>query len=173
MDQLIANIAQKIGVEEAVAKQAVGAVLKFLKENQTKVDFQAILEQLQGAQQVMEATPVTREQVQQPTESKKSAGGIFGLVVSLLKIFGIIAMLKAFLQPIFGDSAVKLLESVEDGAELVDVMNKLGINRDQATQVVQMLFSFMQDKLDADLLQKLLDAVPAVKAFVGDLKKTE
>lgn len=171
MDELIASVAEQIGVEEEVAKKAVGAVLKFIKENQDKIDFEAILEKLEGAQELVatrEAEEETSQQVAQP-----GGGGIFGLVFSILKILGVIAMLKSFLQPIFGDGAVKLIDSVEDGAELADVMNKLGIDAEQGSKITKMLFTFMKDKLDADLVEQLLEAVPAVKAFVGDLKKEE
>ena len=178
MDPLIKSVAQQIGVDEAVAKKAVGAVLNFIKDNNTNIDWTKILESLQGAQDVMDTTRAGPEQQEETgttakTESTSGGGGLLGLVFSLLKMFGVIAMLKTFLQPIFGDSVVKLIDSAEDGAQLATIMNQLGINREQGVQVVQSLFAFMKDHLDADLVDQIFDAVPAAKAFLGDTKKEE
>lgn len=177
MDQLITKVCEKLGIEQDVAKKAVGAVLKYIQENhpQDKIDFNAIMEKLQGANELVTDYTTSREAVgaEEMKASSSSGGGLFGLIFSLLKLFGIIAMLKAFVQPIFGDSAVKLIDSVEDGADLAIVLNKLGIDREQARNLCTTLVSFMKEKLDPELVEKLLDAVPAVKAFVGDFKKEE
>jgi uncharacterized protein (DUF2267 family) len=177
MDEVIKMVANKIGVDEAVARQAVGAVLNFLKENHGKVDFQAIVSKLQGAEDLMndrEVVAVTAEAgAEKAAAPTGGTGGILGLIFTLLKAFGVIALLKQLLQPIFGDSVVKMIDSVEDGAELAAIMSKLGINRDQAIKVVQTLITFMKDKLDSDTIDKLTEQIPAVKALLGESKKDE
>ena len=179
MDQLITQVCEKLSIEQDVAKKAVGAVLKYIQENhpQDKIDFNAIMDKLQGANELVTEYTTSREAVgadeMKASSSSSGGGGLFGLIFSLLKLFGIIAMLKAFVHPIFGDGAVKLIDSVEDGADLAIVLKKLGIDREQAKNLCKTLFSFMKDKLDPELVEKLLDAVPAVKAFVGDFKKEE
>lgn len=170
MDELIKIIASKIGVKEEVAKKAIGGVLNFLKENHGKVDFDEILSKLDGAEDLMNDREVQVAVKEGEAETKSSPGGIFGLIFTVLKAFGVIAMLKQLLQPIFGDSAVKLIDSVEDGAELAGIMSKLGIDRDQAMKVVQTIISFMKDKLDPDTIDQLTESVPALKAFLGSKK---
>jgi hypothetical protein len=177
MEELIPLVVGKLGLDEAVVKQAIGAVLKFLKEQSSSgsFDFDAIISKLPGAADLMKdekAQAAVQEGEQQARKSSPS--GIFGLVIALLKVFGIIAILKQFLSTFsFGESAVKLLESVEDGAELTVVMGKLGISRDQGIKVVQMVMDFMKGKVDADTIDKLTEHIPGLKAVLTESKKDE
>lgn len=170
MDDLIKIVAGKIGVDEGVAKKAIGAVLNFLKEQDLKsINFDEILSKLQGAQDLMKDRDVQIAVKEGEAEQPKSGGGgIFGLVFSILKAFGVIAMLKQLLQPIFGDSAVKMIDSLEDGAQLAAIMSKLGIDRQQATKVVNSIITFMKEKLDVDTVNKLTESVPALKVFLEE-----
>jgi uncharacterized protein (DUF2267 family) len=175
MDQLILLIVDKLGMDEDVVKHAIGAVLKFLKERSSgSFDFDAILSKLPGAADLMKddkARAAVQEGEQQAKKSGPSA--IIGLVFSLLKVFGVLAILKQLLSTFFGESAVRLLESVEDGAELTAVMRKLGINRDQGIKVVRMVMDFIKDKVDSDTIDKLTEQIPALKAILTESKKDE
>ena len=70
-----------------------------------------------------------------------------------------------------GPSAVRLIESVEDGsisdgAQLVQIL-KTKINKEQAIRLVKLVVDFMQENLDADTLSGLRAEVPAVKAIMS------
>ena len=56
MDELIARVAQSLGIEPDVAQQAIGAVLRFLQEN-APAEAGALLEKLTGAQDAIAAAP--------------------------------------------------------------------------------------------------------------------
>ena len=175
MDELIVLVAGKLGLDEAVVKQAIGAVLKFLKERSSdSFDFDAILSKLPGAADLMSDGKVKAAVREGEKEAKKSApSGIIGLVFALLKVFGVLAILKQLLSTYFGESAVKLLESVEDGAELTAVMRQLGIDRDQGIKVVRMVMDFMKDKVDSNTIEKLTEQIPGLKAVLTESKKDE
>jgi uncharacterized protein (DUF2267 family) len=173
MDELIHLVVGKLGLDEVVVKQAIGAVLKFLKERSSdSFDFDAILSKLPGAADLMKDDKARAAVNEGEQQAKKSGpSGIIALVFSLLKIFGVLAILKQLLSTFFGESAVKLLESVEDGAELTAVMRQLGINRDQGIKVVRMVMDFMKDKVDSDTIEKLTEQIPGLKAVLTESKK--
>jgi hypothetical protein len=56
MDELIASVAQSLGLEPAIAQQAIGAVLRFLQEN-APAEAGVLLEKLIGAQDAIAAAP--------------------------------------------------------------------------------------------------------------------
>jgi uncharacterized protein (DUF2267 family) len=175
MDELIHLVVGKLGLDEVVVKQAIGAVLKFLKERSSdSFDFDAILSKLPGAADLMKDDKARAAVNEGEQQAKKSGpSGIIALVFSLLKIFGVLAILKQLLSTFFGESAVKLLESVEDGAELTAVMRQLGINRDQGIKVVRMVMDCMKDKVDSDTIEKLTEQIPGLKAILTESKKDE
>jgi hypothetical protein len=90
-----------------------------------------------------------------------------------LKTFGVLAILKNLLQPIFGDSAVKLIDGVEGGAELATLFNSLGIDRSQGMTMVTTLIDYLKDKFDPDTIDSLIEQIPALKLFLSDSKKEE
>jgi uncharacterized protein (DUF2267 family) len=177
MDELIPLVVSKLNLDEAQVKTAIGAVLKFLSEQSSdSFDFEAILSKLPGAADLMNDDTARAAVVEGEEEAKKKSSGpsgIIGLVFLLLKAFGVMAILKNLLSTFFGENAVKLLESVEDGAELTAVMSKLGMSRDQGIKVVRMVVDFMKDKVDAETIEKLTGQIPALKAFLSESKKDE
>jgi endogenous inhibitor of DNA gyrase (YacG/DUF329 family) len=192
MDELIRGVAQKLGLEEAVVKKSFGAILAFCKEQCKDIDFNHLLADLGStAQALLQDAEVSDENNNAPRSSvgssnssaesssntsRSSSGptGIFGIIFAVLKALGVIQMLKNLLQPIFGESAVKLIDSVEDGAELAVVLEKLGISRAQGVQMVKMLLDFLKDNVASpETVQKITQQVPAIKVFLGEAKKDE
>jgi len=176
MDVLIPKVSQQLGLDEAVVRKALGAVLAFLNEQVKKkdFDFSKILSHLQGAEQLMRDADAQEAAAKgTATEQQKGPTGIVGLIFTLLKAFGVIAILKKLLSTFFGENAVKLIDTIEDGAELAVVMEKLGIDHDQGVKIVKMLVDFMKQKVSPETVEQLADSVPALKAFVGETKKEE
>jgi len=168
MDELIRLVVDNHGLDEGVTRKAIGTVLAFLKDHVGEdFDFSKITSQLDGAETLMndaEAQTAAREGV----ETKSSGlSGIIGLIVSLMKTFGVLEVLKKILSTFFGDSAVKMIESVSDGAELAAILNKFGISQEQGIKIVKIMVNFTKDKIDPETVEQLAEHVPAVKAFLG------
>ena len=170
MDQLINQVAAQIGVDPAVAKQALGALLRFLQKQSTQDLFQKLMS-IEGVEALLKQ-PEAEEAVR---ESPKGTGGMVGLVLSIMKAFGILAMLKQLAStiPVFGGKALQLIEGVEDGAELTMVLQKIGIDRGQGIQMVQKFVDFVKEKLDPETIEKIASQVPAIRVFLGEAKKDE
>lgn len=170
MDELITQVAGKVGVDPKVAKNALGALLRFLQKQSANELFEKVLliEGVNDLLQDPEAESANRD-------APKGTGGMIGLILSILKVFGVLAILKqlASTLPVFGTQAVQLIEGVEDGAELTAVLQRIGIDRGKGVTMVQMLVDFVKTKLDPDTVDKLTAQVPAVSAFLGESKKEE
>jgi len=172
MDELITSVANSLGIEPALAKKSLGAILKFVQE-QSPADIFAKIASLPGVADAMKEPEA--ETAVRSSKDAGGSGGIIGLVFNLLKTFGILAMLKEFVASIpgLGDSAVKMIESVEDGAELTVLLQKFGIDRSKGIQMVKMLIDFVESKLDGETIEKLKDQIPALGVFLGESKKEE
>jgi hypothetical protein len=188
MDQLIPIVSEKLGIDETTSRRALGALLKFLKEQAARTDFDfddEILTKLDGSSEAVEEEEKIEEKEagtsSTSTSKRKSSSssssslllGIFGLVWSLLKIFGVLTLLKQLLQPLLGDYAVKLIDGVEDGADLAGVFSSLGINREQGVTIVQTAIGFLKEKLDPETIDALVEQIPALKLVISEGKKEE
>lgn len=105
--------------------------------------------------------------------SSSTPSSLFNLAVVLFRLLGVFAIIKQLLSlvPVVGQSAVRLIESVEDGsisdgAQLLQIL-KTKINKEQAIRLVKLVVDFMQENLDADTLSSLRTEVPAVKAIMS------
>lgn len=180
MDQLISLVCSHTGIDEATAKQALGALLRFLKDQAAKTDFDfddKILSQLDGLEALME-DKTAREAVDKAESGEGAAGGgvvggVFSLVWKLLKAFGVLTMLKQLLQPIFGDNAVKLIDGMEEGVELASIFTFLGIDRSEGMTIVRTVVDFLKEKLDPDTIDSLIEQIPALKMAMSEGRKKE
>jgi len=105
--------------------------------------------------------------------SSSTPSSLFNLAVILFRLLGVFAIIKQLLSlvPVVGQSAVRLIESVEDGsisdgAQLLQIL-KTKINKEQAIRLVKLVVDFMQENLDAGTLSSLRTEVPAVKAIMS------
>jgi len=175
MDELINQVSNKIGVPPEQVQKALGAVLVFLKEQVARkdFDFNQILSHLQGAEQLLQDAQA-QEAVRETTASSTGGyTGLTGLIVYLFKTFNVFAILKKILSTFFGENATQLIDTIQDGAELSAVLNKLGIDNEKGVKLVKMLVDFMKDKVSPETVEQLSEKVPALKAFLGDTKKEE
>jgi hypothetical protein len=189
MDQLIQKIAAKSGLEEAVVKKALGALLVYL-QHQTSRDGgfnfkRLILDQIPGFESALQgAVPKETSDTSSgsndraaPADATTSNTSPFhtciGIVLYLFQLFGVMAMLKSLLERFFGPDAAKLISSVGDGAELVALLHRLGVSREQGTQMVNMVLQFVQEKVGAETVDQLKAYVPALKAFLEESKKKQ
>lgn len=156
-------------------RKAVGAVLAFLKDQvaNKNFDFNKILEQLQGAQEIMEDSEAQEAARAGPASATGGYTGITGLIYMIFKAFGVFEILKKLLSTFFGENAVQMIDAVKDGAELSAVLSKLGIDQEQGAKMVQMLVDFLKEKVSPETVEQLSESVPALKAFLGESKKEE
>uniref|UniRef100_A0A8J9TGE1 DUF2267 domain-containing protein n=1 Tax=Phaeodactylum tricornutum TaxID=2850 RepID=A0A8J9TGE1_PHATR len=176
MEELTITVAEKLGIDTAVAQKAIGAILRFVQEQSTP-DLFAKIRSMDGVENLMkddDAAEAVREG-HDKAEAGGVGGGLFGLIFTLLKAFGLFAIIKQVLStlPGIGPQAVRMIESVEDGAELTVVLKQLGIDREQGVSMVRMMMDFIKDRLDPETVDRLSSQIPAVAAFMGESKKGE
>jgi hypothetical protein len=180
MDTLVSLVCSHTGVDEPTAKKALGALLRFLKDQAAKTDFDfddKILAKLDGSEIIMEDGSAKEVVAKTEAGGGVGGGGLMGsalsLIWSLLQIFGVLAMLKQLLQPIFGDYAVKLIDGIEEGAELASIFSALGIDRSQGITMMRTVIDFLKDKIDSDTIDTLVEQIPALKVVLSEEKKNE
>jgi hypothetical protein len=85
----------------------------------------------------------------------------------------VLDLLKKLLSTFFGDNAMQMIGTLQDGAELSAVLNKLGIDNEKGVKIVAMLVEFMKEKISPATVEQLSEKVPALKAFLRESKKEE
>ena len=198
IDELIQKAAQLLHLDVDTTRQCIGAILAFLKQHHGKFDFSKLTGAIAGIEDLISeaedddslpqipkprpGVPTSKSEGAAPTTDSPPVAGaassttpssLFNLVVTLFRLLGVFAILKQLLSlvPVVGPSAVRLIESVEDGsisdaAQLVQIL-KTKINKEQAIRLVKLVVAFMQENLDADTLSSLKTEVPAVKAIMS------
>ena len=74
MDELIARIVASVGIDEDIARNAVGIILKFLDKDGPSEQAGALIDALPGARQLLEAA----------SQSDDSGGGLMGGLGNML-----------------------------------------------------------------------------------------
>ena len=179
IEDLIKQVTSKLNLDEELTRKAIGLVLAFVNKTCAKnnFDFHAILQKLPGADTLMarsnDALP------NQPTGatalgvSTDIVGSVIALISWLLRAGPVVDVLKRILSMLFGDKAVQMIDSAGDGTELLGKLNAIGITREQGTNVVSMLVSFMKQHLDSKTIDELLEKIPALKVFIGEATKKQ
>jgi nucleoid DNA-binding protein len=177
MDELIKQVVEKLGLDQEVVNKAIGAVLKFMKDHAGKdIDFaNEILNKLPGAETLVKDADKPLPPESAPRANSEGGGATSLLMAIINFIFNspIMDIIKKLLGMVFGEGAVKMIDSAGGGVEVAGIMNKLGISQEQGTQIVSMLISFMKNKVGADTVDKIISEIPAVKAFLNSSKKDE
>lgn len=193
MDELITSVCSQVGVDEAVAKQAIGAILCFLKEQvaDTKFDFDKVTSKLKGAIDLMNEAPKTKEEAKLDREMDESSGGtdesttpraaatgtssfnIVALIQWILTAGPLLEILKKLLRMFFGEGAVQMLTSASETADLTAILSNLGVSQEMAKKMVPILVKYMKEKLGPETVDQLAENVPALKPFLDASKKEE
>jgi hypothetical protein len=134
LDKLIKEVVDQLGLDGEITRKALGlgALLSFLKSRVGEAfDFSEILTKLEGAEAL-----IRRSAEEEPLPEENTARGAQGgstfhsrivIVLNSPHIALILAILKQFLG-VFMPLVLSMLESAGDGAELVDLLNKLGLS---------------------------------------------
>ncbi|KAL7576458.1 hypothetical protein ACA910_017968 [Epithemia clementina (nom. ined.)] len=101
-----------------------------------------------------------------------SPSTLVGLLLLLLQVLGIWNVLKQVLHNMYPPALV-LMESLQDGVWLDQMLQTCGISHEQGIVVVGMLVDLMKQKLQPETVQDLLQHVPALYAFVQEQRRQE
>jgi hypothetical protein len=138
MEEFITLAVQKLGIDEATARQATGVVLEFIRKHAAGKDFSQLLEKLPGAQQLLG----------QSAAGGQGAGG--SLLSGALKLAG---------SALGGEtgSALDLSAKLKDS----------GLDLDKAGSFGSLLMDFVKSKAGDELTGKLLEKVPQLDQILG------
>lgn len=142
MNNLIDELAQRFGVSPEQVQAGAGAVLQLLKQNGGKVDFQQLLGAVPGAAAWME-----KAKGMTPASGQEGGGGLLGHAAGLLGALG-------------GQGAGGLSEALGQ-------LGRAGFKPDAAAQFVPALLEQLKGSAGPDVVDKLLDQVPALKESGG------
>jgi hypothetical protein len=190
MDELITKVCTKLNVDEDVAKQAIGAILIFLKEQvdlyggKGEFDFSRITDKLKGAIPLMNDAPKTAAEAKKEHQENHPEGETFttsqslfqsvvAVIQYILTVGPIFDLLKKMLSTFFGEGAVQMLESSKDSADMMAILSNLGISHETAKHMMTLLVSFLNEKVGPETVEKLSECVPALQPFLETTKKEE
>ena len=197
MEALVRNAATRLGLEESRLQQAFGALFRFLLDKQARgeisasVNIEAALTLLLGTQSFDDWVPRSRHSGEEssfadrPPDSSthgqeqdfpftrrhvsSSPTTLVGLVVLVLNLLGIWNILKQVLSQFLSAATIQMLETLpSDGLWLDQLLRDYGISHEQGIVVIGMLVDLMKQKLPPELVQDLLQSVPALYAFVKE-----
>lgn len=144
MDNIIAQLAQQFGLQGEQAEAGAGAILQMLQEKVGGSEVQELIAKVPGAETwIAQAENLP---AQAASEGTDSGGGLLGQAAGLLGGLG------------------------GGGAGLGEVLGKLqasGLSAESATQFVPALVEKLQAVVGPDLINKILQQVPMLKALVG------
>lgn len=142
MNNLIDQLAQQYGISKEQVQAGAGAILQLLQDKGGAVDFQQLLGAVPGAQAWMEQAKAL------PQQAGQVGGGLLGQAAGLVGALG-------------GQGQSGL-------AGLLGRLGQAGFKPDSAAQFVPALLEQLKGRAGADVLNQLLQQVPALKAAAGE-----
>lgn len=140
MDELIAQLTQKLGIDESVAGAATGKAMAMVKEHAGDDLFGQLSSMIPGAS---EAATAGAEEAP-PSEG---GGGMLGKLA--------------------GMASGALGGSAGGGLELGAALSSAGLESDQIGGFAKMVIDFIRDKAGDEILDQILAKFPMLKALIG------
>jgi hypothetical protein len=140
MDELIQQIVKNVGLDDSVAKSAVGNIFQFMKGQMGDADFGAIADKLPGIDGLMAGAA-------SPPGAGAGAGG--GLLGSITKMASSV---------VGGDAGA--------GLDLMSNLSSLGVTKEQGMSLVQTIVAFLRDNLGAELTDGIVEKIPMLKQLL-------
>lgn len=141
MSNLIGQLAQQFGLGESQTEAGAGAVLKFLQEQAGGADLQQLIAKVPGAESWIAKAD------QLPADGAGDGGGLLGQAAGLLGSMG-------------GAGLGGL-------GQILGQLQSAGLSADSASQFVPALLEKLQGEAGSDLLNSVLEQVPALKGLMG------
>ncbi len=130
-----------LGLSEDAARSATAGILDFVGKNAGRADFQELVGKVPGAAELM-------QQGAAATSGGSDGGG--GLLGGLA-----------------GMASSALGGNLGAGAGLLGMLQNSGLDAGKAASFVPLLAGFLREKAGADLVNRVLGSVPALKQFLG------
>lgn len=139
MDDILRELSSRLGIPLDQAQSGAGAVLDFIRENASQVDFQQLLKSVPEA-----AAWLGNISGNTPAQGGTTdGGGLFGQMAGL--IGGL------------GGSAAGILAA----------LSRSGLSPDAAARFVPELLGLLQGKAGGDLISRLAGSLPFIGEFLG------
>lgn len=139
MNQIITLLSQKLGLPEENVKAGLATILRLLKEKTAGSDFEKLIALIPGAADLLASAPA-------PAASS-DAGGLLG--------------------GILGAAGGLLGGQAADAAKALSAFQAAGVPVDKIAPLARGFFDQVQASGGAELTDKLMESIPALKAILG------
>ena len=137
IEQLVSQIAAKVGIPDALARQGVGVVMGLLKKEGDPGAVGQLFSQIPGAE------GLANEYAQTAETAKAPAGGLLGKIGGML-----------------GGGAGSKLSALA-------AFQQTGLSMEQGKAMIPVAKDFLTEHADEATVRKALGSVPALKGFVN------
>jgi len=141
MQEFISRAASALGIPDALATQATGALLDLVSKSAPPADFQQLLSKLPGAGDLLKA-------IQPPPPAPPPSNGVFGALGNMMS------------------SATSALGSLGGPAALLEFVSKSGLNPQQGGQLAKMFLDFARQHAGTELVDSIASSIPGAKSFL-------
>jgi hypothetical protein len=139
MDDILRELSSRLGIPLDQAQSGAGAVLDFIRENASQMDFQQLLKSVPEAAAWLGNIPSNTPAPGGTTDG----GGLFGQVTGLLGSLG------------------------GSAAGILTVLSRSGLSPEKAARFVPELLGLLQGKAGGDLIGRLAGSIPFIGEFLG------
>ncbi len=137
MDDILRELSSRLGIPLDQARSGAGAVLDFIRENASQMDFQQLLKSVPEAAAWLGNTPST------PASGTTDGGGLLGQVAGLIGGLG------------------------GSAAGILTALSRSGLSPETAARFVPELLGLLQGKAGGDLIGRLVGSIPFIGEFLG------
>lgn len=147
MDEILRQLSARLGIPLDQAESGAGALLSFLRENASQIDFQELLKSVPEAAAWMgmaPAAPGTAGHAGGNTAGTTAdAGGLLGQAMGILGSFG------------------------GSAAGILSALSRSGLSPETAMRFVPELLGLLQGRAGGELIGRLAGSVPFLKDLLG------
>lgn len=140
MDELIAQLTSKLGIDDSIAKAATGKAMAMVKEHAGDDLFGQIADKVPGAADMA-------QQGVSSSGGSASGGGMLGKLA--------------------GMASSALGGSAGGGIELGAALSETGLKTDQMGGFVSMIVDFLKEKAGDQVMDQVLAKFPMLKSLLG------
>jgi hypothetical protein len=138
MDDILRELSSRLGIPLDQAQSGAGAVLDFIRENASQMDFQQLLSSVPEAAAWLGNTPGAAA-----SGGTAGGGGLLGQVAGLIGGLG------------------------GSAAGILTALTRSGLSPDAAARFVPELLGLLQGKAGGDLIGRLAGSLPFIGEFLG------
>jgi hypothetical protein len=138
MDDILRELSSRLGIPLDQAQSGAGAVLDFIRENASQMDFQQLLSSVPEAAAWLGHTPGAAA-----SGGTAGGGGLLGQVAGLIGGLG------------------------GSAAGILTALTRSGLSPDAAARFIPELLGLLQGKAGGDLIGRLAGSLPFIGEFLG------